>query len=147
MRDDLRITEGDLPAAGKVNITEDAHVFIRRHRVPIDPGPTKIIGQSWEYLDCQRIEFARPSGVTDIQLMHPERPGDLIRGGNLFAVEPDVGAKIDAIEMQPNVATAIVSRQTKFSSIPPGNAERTVFRHRPQREVCADWIVATRHHS
>src|SRR5258708_16952604 len=141
MRDDLRITERDLPAAGEVNITEDSHVFIRRHRVPIDPGPAKIIGQSWEYLDCQRIEFARPSGVADVQLMHAKRSGDLIRGGNLFAVEPNVGAKIDAIEMQPNILAAVTCRQTKFSSIPPGNAERAVFGHRTQREVCADWIV------
>src|SRR5207302_10595439 len=71
----------------------------------------------------------------------------LIRSSNLFTIEPDVGAKIDAIEMQPNVLIAIVGRQLKFSPVPPGNAEGAIFRHRPQREVCADWITATRHQS
>src|SRR5260370_22641300 len=147
VRDGLWITECERHAAGEIDLTEDAHVLIRRHWIPINPGPTKIIGQSWEYLDCQGIDFAHARCIADVQLMPAERTGDLIRSGNLFSVEPDVGAKIDAIEMQPDVPSAITGRHLKFSSIPPGNAEGTVFRHRPQREVCSDWIAATRHHS
>src|SRR2546425_13321113 len=79
--------------------------------------------------------------------MQAKCAGYLIRGSNLLAVEPDVGAKVDAIQMQPNVSITIAGRQLKFSSVPPGNAEGAVFRHRPQGEVCADWITATRHQS
>ena len=147
MRDDLWIAERERPAAGEIDVPEDAHVLIRRHGTPIHPGPTKIIGQSWEYLDCQAVEFAHAGSVADVQLMHAKRTRYLIRASNLFSVEPDVGAKIDAIEMQPSVPIAIAGRQPKFSSIPPGSAERAVFRHRPQREVCAYWIAATRHQS
>ena len=58
MRDDLWITERERPAAGEIDVPEDAHVLSGRHGTPIHPGPTKISGQSREYLDCQAVEFA-----------------------------------------------------------------------------------------
>src|SRR5437870_3990527 len=102
MRDYLRIAQGEWAAGRDVNITEDAHVLIRRHRVPVDPRPAQIIGLLWKNLDGQGIELASAGCIADVQLMHAERAGDLIRGGNLLAVEPDVGAKIHAIEVQPD---------------------------------------------
>src|SRR5258706_1005370 len=99
VRDGLWVTEGERPAAGKIGVTEAAHVLIRRHGTPVYPGPTKVIGQSREYLDCQSIEFAYPGRLADVQFMHAEGTGNLIRVGNLFSVEPDIGAKINAIEM------------------------------------------------
>ena len=146
MRDGLRITERYRPAAGEINFTEDAHVLIRRHGAPIDPGPAEIIGLLREDFNGQSIQSCARR-VADVQLMQAKCAGYLIGSGNLLTIEPDVRPKVDAIQMQPNVSITIAGRQAKFSSIPPGNAEGTVFRHRPQREVCADWITATRHQS
>ena len=64
------------------------------------------------------------AAFTDFQFMDAKGPGYLIRCGNLFAVEPDVGAEVDALELQPDVLAAITCGNPKLSSIPPGNAER-----------------------
>src|SRR5260370_34130246 len=95
VRDGLWITECERPAAGEIDLTEDAHVLIRRHWIPINPGPTKIIGQSWEYLDCQCIHFAHARCIADVMLMTAERTGDLSLLANLVSTYPTVSTNID----------------------------------------------------
>src|SRR6266571_4397822 len=109
MRDHLWITERYRPAAGEIDVTEDAHVFIGRHGAPIDPGPTEIIGLLREDLNGQSIQSCARH-VADVQLMQAKCAGYLIRRGNLFTIEPDVRPKVDAIQMQPNVSIAIAGR-------------------------------------
>src|ERR1039457_2455338 len=65
----------------------------------------------------------------------------MVRGRDLLAVEPDVGAEVDAVETQPERLAAILRGQLEIGAEPPRFAERAVGRHGRIREVEA-YVVA-----
>ena len=74
--------------------------------------------------------FERMFYVADVQLMNAKCARYFIRPGNPLTVQPDIRAKIYALELKPYLMSAINWRKTKLSSIPPGVAKRTILRHR-----------------
>src|SRR6266496_68089 len=99
MSDYLRISQRDWPTAGQIDVAKDSHVFIRRHGIPIHPGPTQIVRLLWKDFDCQRIQTAGAHHILDVQFMNAECPSYLGRVGNLLTIKPDVRPEVNAIEM------------------------------------------------
>ena len=87
-------------------------------------------------------EFAWPCDERggDIVFVGAIGAGYIFGVGDFVAVEPDIGAVIDAAEMQPHMAACEIFRQLEFGAIPPGAAERAVLRHGQQRKILADGI-------
>src|SRR5689334_8522410 len=62
---------------------------------------------------------------------------------NLFSIKPDVRAKVDAVEMEPNIFVTVTRGQMKLGSIPPRRPKRAIVRHWEVRKVRPDWITAS----
>src|SRR5277367_2104860 len=60
--------------------------------------------------------------------------------GDFFAVEPDIGAVVDAAEVQPDFAAGEIFGEFEIGAIPPGAAEGTVLRHGQEGKILADGI-------
>src|SRR5438552_13550157 len=130
MSNDLWVSKRDRSASCDVNIAKDSHILIGRRRVPVHPRPCQIVCLSRKDLYGYCIYSAQPGYVADVQLMNAKCARYFIRPGNPLTVQPDIRAKIYALELKPYLMSAINWRKTKLSSIPPGVAKRTILRHR-----------------
>src|SRR5258708_393923 len=119
MTNNLWMSQPDWSTTGQINITKDSHVLIRRHWIPIYPGPRQIIWLRRENLNGQCIQASDMRSALDVQFMNAERAGYLIRGCNLLAVHPDVCTKVNAVEMQPDIPILITGRNAKLRPVPP----------------------------
>src|SRR5579883_1572826 len=99
MSDNLRMSHGDRAAGGEVNIAKDAHILIRRQRVPIHKRDRKVVGSWCENLKSQSVDFTGTRPWRDVKFKLPAHAHHLIGAGNFAAVEPDIRTVIDAVEM------------------------------------------------
>src|SRR6185437_996749 len=76
----------------------------------------------------------------DVKLELAEGAAHLIFTGDLFAVEPDTGAIVDAAEVEPQSLAGEGGRQGKFGAIPPGDGVGAVGGNIVVGEVGADLI-------
>src|ERR1700730_7288483 len=103
---DLRVTKADGTARAEINITPDAHIFVRRSGVPIDPVDAELLLSGSEHLDCNGIR-PKLDQRTHIKFVDAIGAVNILRIGRLLPVYPDVGPIVDALEVQP-VSLALV---------------------------------------
>ena len=112
---------------------------------------TKVMARSWSVgektLHGENVFRARPGGVGDVEFVGAPGAGHVVGLGDLLSVEPDVGAVVDAVEIQPD-RLALVSRgQGELLAIPPGNGEGTVGRHGDVGKIARRWDSSCRRNS
>jgi len=124
-----RMPQSNVAAGGEKNFAPDAGVFVGRSGIPVDPGEAEIIFFGREDFDGEGILAGFVQKFADTEFIGAIGAGDFAAVGKLLAVEPDVGAVIDAEEMEPDGSVGISGGCGKFSAEPVGAAERTVGRH------------------
>ena len=80
-------------------------------------------------LDRDGIGLAGTKQCLDVKLEPAEHADAGLVVGELLAVEPDVGAHVDAVQMQNDLLAGVVRRYHEFRAIPPRRIERTVLLH------------------
>src|SRR6185437_13271644 len=78
----------------------DAHVLVGRHGVPVHKSDGEVLNAGSVDLDGQGVA-AGVGDAGDVKLELAEGAAHLIFTGDLFAVEPDTGAIVDAAEVEP----------------------------------------------
>src|SRR5689334_10973779 len=109
MRGDTWIADGNRAGGADPNVAPEAHAFVRRQRIPIDEGDGQIAGLGREDLDRERVVVAGFGRGGDVEREQTPGARQLVRRGDLLAVQPDVGAEIDAIEAEPEGLSAVGS--------------------------------------
>ncbi len=122
----------------------ESHVFVRGRGVPVDPVDAEIffgLGNGFDGKDVRRSAWSKLR--RDVEFVDAVRAGDFTRVGDFFAVEPNVGAVVDAGKTQPDVAAVRSIGRGEFGAIPPGAAEWAVLGHGLKREHFVLAIVHT----
>src|SRR5260221_5256960 len=78
--------------------------------------------------------------ICDVKFVTAESAGDRVRAREFFAVEPDVGAVVDAAKREPDALALIRRRDDKFLAIPPGHGVRAIVGYLVVRELAADFV-------
>ncbi|PYX72713.1 MAG: hypothetical protein DMG72_14275 [Acidobacteria bacterium] len=55
----------------------------------------------------------------DIELVGAPGAGHIVRLRDLLAIEPNVGAVVDSLKIEPEGLALVVGRQDKFLAVPP----------------------------
>ena len=131
---DRGMPQRDGTAVRDVHRAPEAHVLVGRHGVPVDPGEGEVGRLRGEDLDRERVARARLRPAGQVQLVSAEGPRHLLRVRQALAVEPDVGAIVDAVEVE-GQGSAGPGRQIELRAVPPGVREGALGRHREMREV------------
>ena len=134
------IAEGDRAAGGEVDFAPQAHVFVGRRGIPVDEGDGEILLGGGEDLYRENIFAVGFQNAGDAQFVGAPGSGDVVGVGDLFSVEPNVGAVVDAFEIQPDGFAGIGSGRGKLIAIPPGDRVGAVGLHRSVRKICADGV-------
>src|ERR1019366_3038935 len=103
-------------------------------------GDGEIAGLGRVDLDGQRVVVAGPGGGGDVEFKETPGAGELIGSRDLLAVEPDVGAEVDAVECQPERLAPIFRGQLELGAEPPRLVEGAVGRHGRVGEVESDGV-------
>ena len=134
------ITQGNRPAGGDIHVAKHAHVLVRGRGVPVHEGDGQIGVGGGEDLHGENVRFSQDSVSGDVELVGSPGSGYVFRLGERLAVQPDVGAVVDAAEIQPDGFALEARRQDKFLAIPPGNDEGAVRLHRDVGKIRADGV-------
>ena len=134
----------DWTAGCEIHLAPQPHVFVRRRRIPVHKCNRQIGIARRIHLDREHVRCAQFHSFRDVELVGAPGSCHLLRVGNLLPVKPDVGAVINASEIQPNRFAPVAHRQNKFFAIPPRNGERTVRLHGQIRKIGADRVIHAR---
>ena len=129
VRQRLRMAHRHRAGHEHVHIAHQSHVFIRRHGVPVHEGEGEIVLGGREDFDGQGIDAAGRGEFGDIEFEHAVHARGLVRGSDLVAVEPDVGAVIDGIEIQPEGLAFGGGGQAERGAVPPRFGEGAIVGH------------------
>ena len=69
-----------------------------------------------------------------------KRSYDFFGTSDFLAIDPNLGAVVDAVKLHPDLFAIIGGRNFKFLAIPPRNREGTVRGHFLVRELPADFV-------
>src|SRR5689334_7515960 len=119
MRAHHGITDGNRPTQGEIHRTPKPHGLVSRRWIPVDEIDSQIGLGLGEDLDGDGIG-AGMSGLAHVELVAAVGSGNLRTVRDLLSVYPEIGAVVDAIEVQPDVIARKLLRQMEFSPIPPG---------------------------
>ena len=100
-----RVPQRERPAVGEVHRAPQAHVLVRRHGVPVHPVEGQVGRLRGEDLDRERVARAGLRGLGHVQLVAAEGAHHVLGRGQLLAVQPDVGAVVHAVEVEPQAAS------------------------------------------
>src|SRR5258708_32012672 len=92
----------DVAAGGEKDFAPHASVFVGRGGIPVDPGKAEIIFFGGEDFNGESVFAEIVEELVDPEFVGAVGAGDFFAVGKLLAIEPDVGAVIDAKEMQPD---------------------------------------------
>src|SRR5262249_28527014 len=102
MRDHGRIAKCDRATGREIDLTPQTHILVGWSWIPIDEGNGQIdIGWS-EYLHGNGILSTWTDKFGDIELVGSPGAGDVIQICQLLAVDPDIGAVVDAAKIEPD---------------------------------------------
>jgi hypothetical protein len=118
-RNNRGIAQGHRPAGGEINLAPQTHVLVRRRWIPIDKSDCQIVFRGSENLHGENVFSAGLQRTADIEFVSAPGSGDLIGVGNLFSIEPYVGAIVDSSEIQPDRFSGIGSGRSELFAIPP----------------------------
>ncbi len=91
---------------------------------------------------CTARTFSRAGlhGIGHVEFVSAPGSGDVVGVGDLFSVEPDVGAVVDALEIQPDGFSGVGCGRGELLAIPPGDGVGTIRLHGDVGEISADGI-------
>ena len=142
-RHDEWIADRHWPTLREVHPAPEAHVLVWRRRIPVHPHDGEIVRLGGDNFHRKSVWTGPAYLLRDIDLVSSEDANDVFGGCELFAVQPDIRAVVDAIEMQRHVTTGTGAHR-ELRAIPPRVFERAVGRHRQQCESLADRIRRSR---
>ena len=88
-----------------------------------------------------RVRLSGGYELSDFEFVAAERAGYILGFSDLLAIHPNIRAVIDTQKIEPHTSSYPRRRHAEFRAVPPGNAERTVFRHVLIREIFADFVA------
>ena len=83
------------------DIAPQSHVFVGRGGVPINPGDSEIIRFRRENLHGEDVRSVGQNRAGDVELVCSISAGDLFVPRNEFAINPNIGAVVNTLEIQP----------------------------------------------
>src|SRR4029078_8918484 len=86
------------PGGEEIGASHNAHVAVGRHGVPVDEGKRQIVRLRRNDFHGQRVE-AGHDVVGDIEFEPAVHAGHLSGIGDQLAIDPDVGAAVDGLEI------------------------------------------------
>ena len=134
--DHLRIAHGYGTGGEQVRALHNTHVAIGRHGVPVREIERKIVGARRDHFHREGVHPGHHA-IRDIELEAAVHAGHLRGIGQEPAVQPDVGAVIDGIEIQPQALAAEVAAQHHLRAVPPGNDIRVIGWRRIDQKIVA----------
>src|SRR3569833_2388374 len=121
------------------HVLPQPHVPVRRWLAPVDEPEVQVVLGGSRYGDGHDVRLrAETREGADVELEVPERSNDVLRGRDLRAVDPDIGAIADATEVEPYPLPVIPLRKPEGGAIPPRMAEallRNIPELRPGHQV------------
>src|SRR5208283_20759 len=147
MRHHLWIPNRYRPALPQVYVSPEAHIFIRRCRVPVDPIDPQVALRLRNRLDRDHIYLGMAQEGSHIEFIRPVSSRNLLLARNPAAIHPDVRAVVNAVKIEPDAAPSIILRKAEFGSVPPGTPKWAVLWHWQRREILADRIGGARNGS
>src|SRR5215469_5723965 len=112
------MAKGDLSRRGEEDLAPDAHVFVGRGRVPVDPGEAKVVLLGRKNLQGERVLPRFVEEVADAELVGAVGARDFGAIGDFFAVKPDIRAVVDAKKMKPGSFARERGRRSEFPAEP-----------------------------
>ena len=119
----MRITQRRRPTGAQFHFLPQPHVLIGRFRRPIDERDRQIVFVRRQHFDIQQIAARFSQRAGDVEFEIAVGAHHTIGGGNFFAVEPNVGAVVDALEIQPRLRGIARGGGIELFLIPPRNGE------------------------
>lgn len=126
---DERRAESDFGGIGQKDFSPDAHVFVGRSGIPVDPGEAEIVFVWSENFDGKSVFSGFVEQGVDAKFVRAIRAGYIGLAGDFFAVEPDVGAIVDAEKMEPGSFVGQAGGRGKFGAKPERAAIGTIGGH------------------
>ena len=144
MRGHQRRADFNRAALAEPDAAPEAHVLVGRRGIPIDPVDAQVFLGLRDGFNGQHVRPVAHQQRRDVEFVGAIRAGNFARVCDALAVEPDVGAIVDAIEIQPHALAIRTIRRAEFGAVPPRAAERAVLRHGQHGKHFADGIRSSR---
>ena len=129
LRKHSRMPQRDRPAVRQIHLAPQAHVLVGRGGIPVHERDRQAVLGWRPDLHCERIRSGL-NGGSNVELVGPPCSSDIVRVSDLLSIEEDVGAVVDAAEVQPHGFPGVRGGQRKFLAVPPRNRVGAVGRHR-----------------
>src|SRR6266481_5941396 len=100
MRDHFWMANSDGATRLEEHVAIEAHILIGRSWIPILPVDTEIGFSLGKRFDSEYIWMARNEQRGNLKLIGSECSRDILCAGELAAIDPDIGAVVDAAEIQ-----------------------------------------------
>ena len=145
--DDERILDGDSAGGPDADLPEEAHVVVRRRRIPVDEADRRLALLRRDDLDGQDVLLRRLDVRGDVDREAPEGAVGRRRVGHFFPVEPDIGPVVDAVELEPRLDETGSQRHSELLAVPPGDGEGRCgdgLEVLPEEEVRIDVVLDER---
>src|SRR5713101_9069731 len=125
-------------------IAVEAHILIGRRRIPILPVDTEIRFGLRKCFHSENIRMTCSQQRGNLELIGSEHPRDILCASELAAIYPDIGAVVDAAEIQRHMPAQIIFREEEIRAVPPGAAEGTIAWHGQLGKILPYWICCAR---
>ena len=100
-RKHCRMPQRDRSAGRQIHLAPQPHVLVGRRGIPVHESDRQAVLGRRPNLHREHIRSGLDGG-SNVELVSPPRAGDFVRVGDLFSVEKNVGAVVDAAEVQPH---------------------------------------------
>ena len=97
----------------------ESHVLVGRRGIPINPIDAQVFLGLRDGFDGEHVRPVAHQQRTDVELVRAISARDVMFSRDSLAVEPDIGAVVDAGEIQPHALAFESIRRAKFGAIPP----------------------------
>ena len=124
-----RTAQGNIAGLRQKDFAPDAHVFIGRRGIPIDPSETEIIFFRGEDFDSESVRAIVFQQLIDAKFKGAISAGHVGAIGDFRAVQPNVCAIVDAEEMEPRRRLSCAAWRGKLSAKPERATIRAVRGH------------------
>ena len=118
-----RVVHAQDAAGGNEDVAPQALHFVGRHRGPVHPGVSQILGPLALDPQRERVSLPWPRGLGYVEGETAHGSSHLIGVGDLLAIEPDVRAIVDPLEVERDRSSRHLRRQVELRPKPPTDRE------------------------
>ena len=115
------LIERDRAGAAQLDLAPEAHVLVRRGRIPVHEAEGRIAGLGRVDQHRERVH-ALAQLLRDVELPDSKRTGQILPCADLAAIEPHVGAVVDSLQDQTGRGCQRTTDR-ELGAIPPGLLE------------------------